>query len=498
MTQTLIAADRAIPNADIAPQSDYAIVVEGNRIVASGAQAVLSEAYSNAQVLGGAGLLMLPAFVNAHDHGRALGTATLGVPDDWLEIWLPYLGALPPISPYLAALWESIQLIKSGVGTTAHSHNPQTWAGMANEVPETLRGYREVGVRVAMHPPMVDQNTLVYADAEGFITSLPQAMQAGARASMQPLPFTHAEYVALCEALYQQYHDVAEHRVHLQISPAGGQWCSDSLMLAATEWARTRGTQVQMHMLETRYQRQYAYRTWGKGFVQHLDDIGVLGSWLVLAHMVHIEEEDIALLAARGVNVAHNPSSNLRLRSGIAPLAKLVCGGVRVGVGLDGHALDDDQDYLRELRLAWTLGNMREADSEPLSAAQMLTLGTQNGAAMTLPNAPLGTLEVGKLADVVLLDLDALRGAWSPLGYPAQAELVDFVMHRASRSHVKHVMINGRWVLRDSVVQTVNEAEVAAALRAELAQVDWDALRRKRVAAQQMAAYMRKFYAQWD
>lgn len=107
-----------------------------------------------------------------------------------------------------------------------------------------------------------------------------------------------------------------------------------------------------MHLLETRYQRTYARQRWAISFPQHLDAIGALGPWLTLAHMVWVAPDDLPLLAERGVGVAHNPSSNLRLRSGIAPPRAMLTAGVQVGIGLDGQALNDDQDMLRELRLA--------------------------------------------------------------------------------------------------------------------------------------------------
>ena len=171
---------------------------------------------------------------------------------------------------------------------------------------------------------------------------------------------------------------------------AGGQWASDALILGATEWARANGTRVQMHMLESPYQRDYAYRTWGHSFVTQLENLGAAGDWLTLAHMVWTEPEDDALLAARGVSVAHNPGSNLRLRSGIAPVARYRRAGVNVGVGMDGHTLDDDQDFLRELRLAHTLGNRPGAGAEDLLPLDVLAMATRSGAIATFgAEAPL-------------------------------------------------------------------------------------------------------------
>jgi cytosine/adenosine deaminase-related metal-dependent hydrolase len=506
----LIHAAYAI-HADGSVQPDFALIVEGERIAATGSYRDLSAQYPDAEQVGGAGYLMLPGMINAHDHGRAFGTASLGIADDILECWLPSLGALPGISAELAAAWEGVQLLKSGVTATAHSHNPATWAGMADECPQTLRGYRMAGVRVAFHPPMVDQNQLVYADSERLLDSLPPELRAGA--AMQPPSISHDDYFALCDDLYRNYHDPKSHLVHIQVSPAGGQWCSDALIVRSTEWARAHNTRVQMHMLETRYQREYAHKTWGKSFIRHLHEIGVLGDWLTLAHMVWADEADFPLLAERGVGIAHNPSSNLRLRSGIAPVAKMRHAGIRVGVGLDGHALDDDQDYLRELRLAFTLMGFPHPKSlSPVERGLRIplavgggeggegiwSLGTRDAAAITFGNAPLGQLAIGMLADVVLLDWDALRGAWSPHGYPAADEVAMFTLHRASRAHVRHVIVGGQWRLRDGRATGVDEEVIAGEIRAGLAKVDWDGLRAKRREIAVLLPYMRRFYADWN
>jgi cytosine/adenosine deaminase-related metal-dependent hydrolase len=257
-----------------------------------------------------------------------------------------------------------------------------------------------------------------------------------------------------------------------------------------------------MHMLETRCQRLYAYRTWGTSFVEHLDAIGALGDWLTLAHMVWVDDGDLPLLNERHVGVAHNPSSNLRLHSGIAPLHAFLRAGIAVGVGLDGHALDDDQDYWRELRLAGTLANYRagvDAD-QTVRAADLLLVCARHSAAITFGAAPLpaGGFRVGDLADLVLVDWTALCGGWTPDGYPAPDEGPSFLLRHASRDQVRHVMIGGEWRLRDGQAVGIDERALAAEIRAVLAAQDWDALRARRAAAAQLAAHIRRFYAAWD
>jgi cytosine/adenosine deaminase-related metal-dependent hydrolase len=490
MSAQLIRAGLAYLDGAFVP--DAAVAVEGARITAAGAFATLRAQYPDAAVSGDASLLLLPGLINSHDHGRALGTVALGVPDSFLEVWLTSLGTLPVIPPELAAAYEGWQLIRGGVTATAHSHNPAAWETLFDELPGTLAGYAQAGVRVALHPPIIDQNRLVYWDAARFVASLPPHLRAAAAGMLEPLPLSADSYFAALDELFARWHDPQQHRVHIQVSPAGGQWCSDALIQRAADWARARHTRIQMHMLETRYQRAYALRAWDKGFVAHLDDLGVLDDRLTLAHMVWIEAEDVPLLAERGVGVAHNPSSNLRLRSGIAPLARLHAAGVRLGVGLDGHTLDDDQDYLRELRLAYTLSNTPNASAPDLPALAILHMATAGGAAITFGvDAPLGRLAPGCLADLVLLDWDAVRGPWCPDGHPDLAHTPEFLLRRAQRTHVRHVMVGGEWRLRDGQPTGLNPDDLHAQMRACLQ----DQLT---PASRELAALIRQFYAQTD
>lgn len=492
---TIIWAGVALTDAHHAAQSDFAVCVQGDRIVATGPRAEISAAYPGAAIVGSADYLLLPGLVNSHDHGRGLGTFPLGAADDLLELWLLSLYAQPTVDPHLLTLWESIQLLHAGVTTTAHSHNPQGWLTMESEADAVIRAYRSAGVRVAFHPPLVDQNALIYADRAGFLAGLPSTLHDVAQSFFRPNPLSHAEYLALCDRLHTRHHDATGHTVHLQVSPAGGQWCSDELIMAAVAFAQAHGTRVQMHMLETHYQQLYAHRAWGKSFIQHLADIGALGPWLTLAHMIWTEPDDLPLLQAHHVGIAHNPSSNLRLRSGVAPIPEYLAHSLPLGIGMDGQTLDDDQDYLRELRLAWTLANRPGASSPTVTAADILHMGTRGGAAITLgKDVPLGTLAPGALADLVLVDYRAVQHPW---GAPTCAP-VEMLLRKANRGHVREVMMGGRWVLRDGVTVLVDEAAVAAELAAQYNRYDTATLAARNAAAVALTPYLRRFYASWE
>ncbi len=486
-TKQLIWAGKALTGEGDLPSINFGVCVEGDSILASGDRFELHTRYPDASIVGGENWVLLPAMVNSHDHGRAISTVSLGVPDQELETWLLKLRSLPEIDPYLAAAYEGVRLLKSGVTTVAHSHNPRDWENLRAEAAATIQGYRDAGIRVAFHPPMVEQNFWVYDDLCGFLDRLPPELKPLAQSLPSEPPLPRSDYLALCTDLFNTYHDSQHHRVHIQVSPAGGQWCSEQLILEATQWAQKHQTKVQMHLLETRYQRIYAYRRWGKSFVRHLEEIGVLGDWLTCAHMVWVELEDLPLLAERGVGIAHNPSSNLRLRSGIAPVAPMSEAGIPLGIGLDGLSLDDDQDYLREMCLAWTLSNQAGFHAPQVDARTIWQMGTNGGVAITLgENVPLVRLAAGTLADLVLLELG------EPMGSSSLESLL-----RCARSHtVKYVMVGGRWVVKDGRSQTLDEEEIKKALRESVTSQDLKPLQRK--AAALLAPYLRRFYSEWE
>ena len=490
----IISAPLAIPDASAEPQRDFAVVIDGIHIIDSGPRTAMQAAHAEAETHDMAGMLMVPGFINSHDHGRGYGTASRGIPDDTLEAWLPTLFAQPHIDPYLAAAYDGIQLVRSGVTLTAHSHNPLSWAisSLQAETAATLNGYGAAGIRVGFQVPITDQNRLVYDDAASFVATLPESVRAEIASATTPPPLSHDDYFALCADLFAAHHDETTHLVHIQPTPAGGQWCSDALIMRAVAFGQQHNTCVQMHMLETRYQAIYAQRKWGKTFIRHLDDIGALGPWLTLAHMVWADEADFELLAQRGVSIAHNPSSNLRLRSGIAPFVRMSRAGINVGIGLDGHGLDDDQDYLREMRLAWVLSNLRNQQDEPgapsITASQVLTAGTINGAKATMRTALLGTLAAGKLADVVLIDLDFapfdLLDGGAMLTAPAA------LLHLASRRHVQHVMVGGNWVVQEGRCTQIDEQAITEEIRIAVR-------RAPRGETKIPPDAVRKFYARW-
>jgi cytosine/adenosine deaminase-related metal-dependent hydrolase len=391
----VVEAGFGLPSAELPCVEDFAVAIEETRIAATGSAETVRAQFPHAERVRRPRCVLLPALCDAHDHGRGLGTLSFGIPDDLLEVWLVRLGVQPTLDPYLLAAYDGLRLVRAGVSTVLHSHNIRNPETLEHDIGETLRGYADAGIRVVFDLPIVNQHSLAYDDT-AFLSSLPGVTQR-VRQSFDPV-----RYFQVCEALVRRHaHDAM---VHVNVGPSGAQWATDALMLECLEFAHAHGLRMHVHCLESWYQREYGFRAWGTSVVRHLDTLGLLGPWLTLAHGIWFERDDVPLLAERGVGVSHNPSSNLRLRSGVADLPSLLEAGVRLGVGLDGQTLDDDQDMLRELRLAWTLANRPGASAPTIGAVSILRMGMEDGAQITLGlDARVGRLEPGYSADLVLV-----------------------------------------------------------------------------------------------
>jgi cytosine/adenosine deaminase-related metal-dependent hydrolase len=235
------------------------------------------------------------------------------------------------------------------------------------------------------------------------------------------------------------------------------------VLAALRDHAERTSTGVHMHLLETRHARDYGQRAFGETLVRHLDRLGFLGPHLTTAHCVWAEPEDLELLADRGVMVSHNLSSNLRLRSGRAPLRRMLEAGLAVGLGLDGMPLDGEPDLWSEMRLVQTVHAEPGVGGWMPAAEDLLELGSRNGHRVTLGGAAPDGIAAGQPADLVLLDLEAagLAGPGAPSDPAA-------ILGLARPKHVDTVLIGGRVVLRDGAFTEVDEAAVRRELESAL------------------------------
>ncbi len=419
---------------------DWALYVADGMIQAVGPKEELCASYPDAELTQKPHWLILPAFRDAHDHGRGVSPVAFGAPDCALEAWIPGLSCVRS-DAYLSALYDGLLLATSGVSTVLHSHNPAAWGDM-QELVDTARGYNDAGIRVVLCPPYVDQNNLVYQQREKFLASLTGELHQEFEQRLCDDPVPLEDYFGHIQWLTEQLSDrIASGMVSIQLHPSGFQWCSDECLCAMQSFAEKRDLRIHMHMLETKYQRAYAQEKWGNSGVKHLDELGILTPRLSLAHMVWTDDEDWELLKKRGVTVVTNASSNLRLHSGVIPLYKVIEAGVPCGVGLDGCALDDDQDFLRELRLVG-LNPSVSGISAGITPEMLVRMGTQ-GSASALCLGGNGRIEAGQPADFVCIDLQHLR---SPFSVP-HMDPVELLLLRGSCAAVDCLYVSGKKVV---------------------------------------------------
>jgi cytosine/adenosine deaminase-related metal-dependent hydrolase len=254
------------------------------------------------------------------------------------------------------------------------------------------------------------------------------------------------------------------------------------------EASATKGRQVHMHLLETPYQREWADRAYPQGVVTYLRDIGLLSPRLTLAHGTWCRPEELAMIAESGATIAVNTSSNLALRSGIAPVARMLAEGCKVAMGLDGQAFDEDDDSIRELRLLYSL-NKGWGYGTSMTPAQGWEIAARHGRHVVSGIASSGTIEMGEPADLLLLDGHSLLDD----RIFEDVDVFDFVLARATAHHVRQVMVAGKTIVQDGRLIGIDYSGLMNEMMAELrANINPDDTWRR--TAQELDRSLKSFY----
>ena len=436
---------------------------------------------------GGDGLLAMPALANAHDHARAVKPVALGALEMPLEIWLAAITGAPRLDPYLVG---AVAFGRSALGGASsvmcHLTRAQGGMSLVDEARQMARAAHDVGVRIAFAPVLRDRNFLAYGDDERTLALVDEKDRPLVRERLVPKPLPPKEQVALVEEIAAA---IGSPLVSVQYGPAAAHWCSNALLETIAERSAATGLRIHMHLLETRYQREWADRAYPQGLLKFLDSIGFLSPRLSVAHAVWARPDELELLAERGVTISVNNSSNLALRSGVAPLPQMLRAKVPLAIGQDGTGMDDDDDALRELRVGWFLhggvGFEERADAATLMHAACDT-GRRSVTGIDEPAA----IEPGRLADILVLDRAALAR-------DVIAESLDdlpLVLSRATSRHIRAMYVAGREAVSNGKVQGVDlpalEAEMMATLRKGMAGFnDWQRT------VLRMRAGLTRFYA---
>jgi 5-methylthioadenosine/S-adenosylhomocysteine deaminase len=422
--------------------------------------------------------LVMPGLVNAHQHGRGLSQVQLGYRDDYLETWIASRRGRGVLNAYAVTKLAAASMVMHGVTTTVHANYSYGSGDYEAEVRAQLKAYRDIGIRVAMCVGAMDRGSVVYPPHEAcFMAGLPADLKDWLSRPGKPAYADGADAtIALMNRLRADFQGDAG--IRLCYGPAGPQWVSDELWRALARDAADRGLGIHFHALESPAQRDAAKELYPQGVFAFLEQAGAMTERSVIAHGVWVDDADMEIIARTGATVVRNASSNLRLRNGIAPLARYLQRGVRVAVGTDNTALTDDEDLLQELRLAANLA--REPDwngPPPPTVDQLLAMATVNGAIAAQFAPEVGTLAPGMRADLIAVSLDRVRLSYLDADMP----LLEALLARVRGGDVRLTMIDGEILYRDGRLTNgdIEEIESAAAATAQAARLPHDSKARE-------------------
>ena len=393
-------------------------------------------------------LIAMPGMVNAHCHSPAnLGRGMM--PSKPLEIWRAYYRAslrdMRDEDFYASALLGGMEMLKNGA-TTVLDHFAGNQACRFMGAGAAIEAMRDLGLRHVAALTITDKNyedTIPLGDTDATLNDEIRRMSASESKSTQA-------WLDECELFLDTFH-APEKLTTACPGPSAVQRCSDELLTKAAAMARKRKLPMHIHLAETKAQAVMGQQIYGTSLLKHLDAIGVLDANLSLAHSIWIEDDDVELLARRGATPVHNPASNLRIGSGLAPLRKFLVAGVNVGLGTDGSASNDGQNMFDAIRLAGLVHNQAGTDfNQWVTPAQALAMATRGGASAFGLDA--GVLAPGKLADVVLLRRDT--PAFTPLN-----DVIAQLVFCENGSDVDGVIVNGEVVVQNGRLTKVDERE---------------------------------------
>jgi cytosine/adenosine deaminase-related metal-dependent hydrolase len=496
MSRILVAADHVLAGfaQDGAPEihPDAAVLIDGDTIAAVGPADALRRTHPDAREIGGRGRVAIPGLVNAHHH-VGLTPFQLGARDQPLELWFAERLVMRDVDPRLDTLYSAFEMIASGVTTVQHLHSraPGDAEAVLARAGAILGAYAEIGMRASYSFALRDQNRMIYAADEEFVASLPPALQAPTAAYLSAFALPLSEQIGVFHALRARFADAS--LLAIQIAPSNLHWLSDAALESAACMAEETGAPMHMHLLETPYQKEYARRRTGGSALAYLDGFGLVGPQLTIGHGVWMSADDVAVLADRGGCLCHNCSSNLRLKSGTVDLNAFLASGVPVALGIDEAGINDDRDMLQEMRLVLTLHRPPRHDAPSPTAAQVLRMATEHGAATTPFAGRVGRLAPGMLADLVLLDWKRVASPWQDPALP----LTDVLVRRAKAGAVETVIVGGAVVYHEGRFAKVDRDATLTEIARALDRPDTSAEAERRRLAAALIEPVRNFYRNW-
>ena len=418
-----------IKNATLITMDPHDSVLSGDLSISDGRIAEIGQARVGGSVtIDASGCVVLPGFVQTHIH--LCQTLFRGSADDlslidWLKkrIW-PMEAAHSVSSLRASARLGIAELIKGG---TTCALTMET----VNHTEAVFQVVEETGYRATVGKCMMDKGEEV-----------PAPLHEDTEASIE-------ESLALLE----EWHGKADGRIRYCFAPRFAVSCTPELLAKVARLAVERGVMVHTHASENRQECELVEQATGLRNITYLDSLGLTGSHVALAHCIHVNDDEIAILRRTNTNVVHCPSSNLKLGSGIAPVKRMMEEGISISLGADGAACNNRLDMFTEMRTAALLQKALYGP-EVFPAKRALRMATIDGALALGLGDEIGSLEVGKRADVIVVRIDSLHST------PRPPDLASAIIYSAQSSDVETVIIDGKLVMREGRLMTVDERSV--------------------------------------
>lgn len=390
------------------------IGIENDRIIFVGKS---NGTFDPDYVIDGEETIALPGLVNAHTH---ISMSLMRNYADDLPFWpwltekiLPLEENLTGEDCYWGAMLSIAEMIRSGI---------TMFADMYFFMDDVARAVEKTGIRANLSRGLVS--------GDGSDKKLEEAI-----------------------ALKDRWMKKAQGRITVNLAPHAPYSCGPDMMKKILEMSRRHETRIHTHLSESRKEVEDSYKDYGVSPIKNMLQQGVFDRPTFAAHCVHLSEEDIQILADKKVSVINNPGSNLKLGNGFAPVSQLIEAGVNVALGTDGSASNNNLNMFEELNLAALVNKAVTGDTTTVPAYTALKMATINGAVALGMDEDIGSIEIGKKADIILIDME------KPHLYP-RLDPIATLVYSAQASDVSTVICNGRILMEDRVLRTLKEKEV--------------------------------------
>ncbi len=465
--------DRWLENGDIAVGEDRILAIGHN---------LPPESLGVEKVIDGRNKLVMPGLINAHHHSHdrfdkgRLDNLPLEV---WQVIYNPPLGRRDwtPAECYLRTALNCMEMLKIGTTTVVddviHGVPP-----LKENIDAVFQAYHDMGMRAFV--------SIYYSDRP-FARTIPyleDLLPERLKADLAQMPTVAPDEMI---EIWRHYGKSWRDRVRFIISPSAPQRCTDEFLKKTWKLSNDLDVPVTVHVLETKSQVVTGRFFYGKSVVEHMDSLGILTPKTTLAHMVWVTDHDLDLVARAGASIAHNPMTNLKCGSGIAPVRKMLEAGINVGLGTDNNCANDTSNLLETMRVAALLHKVTDFDyNRWIGAKEVIKMATRGGARCACLDSDIGTLSVGKKADLILLDLN--RFSFFP-----RNDLLRQLIFCEHGESVDTVVIDGKFIVEGGKVKTVNEEKILSDLMERAKEIQ-DKITQAAKRGGELAPYVREAY----